>query len=396
MIRDFTMTIKILAIGDTANVITDLKKYASNMEITLIDFKERAKTLIKDEDTEILGKYSLFRHLKKINSIKSKYDLVLVMGWTAAKLAYLSGTRYIIYFVGNDIRNPPFGGFEKSELALVPKDKLNLIEKKFYRSVLKNASACITTGPELFAILKKYRNDAYRIDHILFDKNLFEVSNTPLNRPKTKFTFFSPQRISYQKGYDILWKALPLCKSDFEVLQVEWFDYQLENKKREILAKKPSQIKIIPLIPRNEMIKFYNYCDAVIGNLRLGYLEGIGREGVMCKKPVLNYINSEYSWILDEKETIPPFVPQTKDPKEIALIIDRIVEDQEFREELVKKQFEFVQIYTDPQRTIESWEEFLKNMLRDKNKVKNSFLSLKLIYYLVGRGLRKITTFMRI
>ena len=36
----------------------------------------------------------------------------------------------IFLFFGNDIRNPPWGGFEKSEMFLAPKDKLNFIEKK--------------------------------------------------------------------------------------------------------------------------------------------------------------------------------------------------------------------------------------------------------------------------
>ena len=389
------MTLKVLAIGDTANVITDLKKYTKKIEIKLIDFKERGKTLVKDEDTEILDEYNLFQHLKKINSIKNQYDIVLVMGWTAAKLAYLAGLNYVIYFVGNDIRNPPFRGFEKSELSLTPRVKLNFIEKKFYKSVLKNALACVTVGHELFEILKKYRKDVYRIDHILFDKNLFE-SSISLDKPKSKFTFFNPQRISYQKGFDILWKAIPLCKSEFEILQVDWFDYQLENKKDEILAEKPSQIKMIPLIPRNEISKYYIHCDAVIGNLKIGYIEGVGREGAMCKKPVLNYINPEYRWILDKKEVIPPFLPQSNDPKEVAIIIDKIVTSQEFRDDLIKQQFKFVQVYTDPKRTIEAWEGFFENILQNKKGVKNSFLSLRLFYYLLGRGLRKITTILRI
>ena len=67
-----------------------------------------------------------------------------------------------------------------------------------------------------------------------------------------------------------------------------------------------------------------------------------------------------------------------------------------FLEFRLKKQYEFVRIYTDPQRTVELWEEFFENILQNKKEVKNSFLSLKLVYYLVGRGLRKITNAFKI
>lgn len=55
-------TLKVLAIGDTANVITNLRKYTKNVEIDLIDFKERSKTLSKDKDAVIFENYNLFQH----------------------------------------------------------------------------------------------------------------------------------------------------------------------------------------------------------------------------------------------------------------------------------------------------------------------------------------------
>ena len=64
----------------------------------------------------------------------------------------------------------------------------------------------------------------------------------------------SPQRIGLAKGIDIIWKALKLCKSDFEVLQVEWFLGQRTDEEKEINKKlvesRPSQVKLIPVIKR--------------------------------------------------------------------------------------------------------------------------------------------------
>ena len=32
------------------------------------------------------------------------------------------------------------------------------------------------------------------------------------------------------KGTDLLWKALKLCKTDFEILQVNWFDESTDEE----------------------------------------------------------------------------------------------------------------------------------------------------------------------
>jgi len=390
------MTIRVLAIGDTANLITDLKKYVKNIDIHLIIFQEEVKFLIKNPDTEIFSKYNLFEHLKKINSIKKDFDICIAMNWTSAKIAYLTNLNYIIYFVGNDIRHPPFEKRKKSKLDKLEKNQFNVLEKRFYKAVLNNAIACVTGGHELYNILKKYRKDAIRIDNIAVDRSLFDSSVKPLNLPKKKFTFFCPQRISYQKGFDIIWKALTLCKTDFEVLQVEWYDKELlhSNKVKEILSKKPAQVKLIPQIPRKEIASYYNFADAIIGNMKMGFIEGISREAALCKKPVLNYINPKYKTLLDGKEIIQPFLPSSNDPKEVAILIDKIVSSKEFCEQLVNKQYEFIEELTDPIKTVTIWETVIEDSLKKKTQIqKRNNSTLRLMCFLLGRLLRKITQF---
>ena len=67
------------------------------------------------------------------------------------------------------------------------------------------------------------------------NKEIFKPELKPLEIKKEKFTFFSPQRMGRPKGTDLIWKALPLCKSDFEIIQVDWYDVstneELEIKK---------------------------------------------------------------------------------------------------------------------------------------------------------------------
>ena len=43
-------------------------------------------------------------------------------------------------------------------------------------------------------------------------------------------------------GTDLIWKAIPFCKSDFEILQVEWFDVSTNEElkiKEELIRTKP-------------------------------------------------------------------------------------------------------------------------------------------------------------
>lgn len=389
------MTIKVLAIGDTANVITDLKKYSIKSDIHQIIFDTQANFLIRNADTEIIKEYNIFKTLKLINSIKKKFDCCVVTGWTAAKIAYLANLDYLISFVGTDIKEPPFEK-RKKKLTNNTKDKLNFFERKFYRSVLDNAIFCVTGGAELYEILKKYRKDAIRIDNMIVDENLFDLSIKPLKKPKKKFTFFCPQRLSFQKGFDIIWKAIPLCKTDFEILQVEWYDDELTKNDmiKKILTNKPPQVKLIPIILREEMIQYYNYCDAVIADMNSGFLGGVAREGSFCRKPVLNYINSKYKTVLDGKEIVPPFVPESKDLKEIAATIDKIVSSKEFCEQLVYKQYEFIEKLTDPIKTVTIWEAVFEDILKKKTSTqKRGNSALRLMGFLLGRTLRKITQF---
>ena len=58
------------------------------------------------------------------------------------------------------------------------------------------------------------------------------------------------------KGTDILWKALKHCKSDFEIIQVDWFDNTtIEEKTSSLLLKQhlPNQVKLIPMIEREKI-----------------------------------------------------------------------------------------------------------------------------------------------
>ena len=353
------MKIKILGIEENVNSINDIKKYVKNSQIYQINIPHKNKFLMDKNELEYFESQVVSKQLKKINKIKKDFDLCVVSSWKGARLAYLADMNYVINFVGNDIRIPPFVKNSKAIYFNEPVNNLNWIQRKFYKKIFDNARICISASDETFSYLEKYRHDGIRIDRTIVDTQLFNQNVKPLEIRKEKFTFFCPQRIGLEKGTDILWKALAKCKSDFEIIQCEWYDEtskEAYQKSKEILKDMPSQVKLIPRLTRKEIPKFYATYDAILGEMRLGLLNNIEREASFFKKPVICYYNPNLKYLIDGKRIEAPFLPNSNDPEEIAKIIDKVVESKKFRETLAKKEHEFIIEYADPFKAAEEWD----------------------------------------
>ena len=340
--------IRVLAIGDLANNAIILKKFVKQSNFHVINFSWDTASKLTDikKDVEFFDSLKINSQLKKILEIKDNYDLVLVQSWSGARLAYLANLNYIIYFVGSALRVPPFIKNPRLEYLKEPLPSLNYFERKFYKKILDNAVACVANADDLFKQLKKFRtNEIYQIG-IPIDTTMFNGNVKPINREKSKFTFFSPQRIGLAKGFDIIWDALRLCKSDFEVLQVEWFLGQRTNEEKEInqnlVKNMPSQVKLIPVIKKEEIGNYYSFADAIIGQMKNGLGAAVEREASYCKKPVVQYADPEIMFEVDGDYINSPFLPHSNNPKDVANVIDNIVLSKQFREKLVNEEYNFV------------------------------------------------------
>jgi len=131
--------------------------------------------------------------------------------------------QYILIFCCRDIDAPRFIKNSNEEWFEEPRHTLNFFERRFYKNALSAAIAHVAYT-WVFEHLKKYTKNGIKMDLEPVDKAIFNENVEPIERTKNKFTFFSPQRIGRPKGSDLIWRALSLCKSDFEILQVEWFD----------------------------------------------------------------------------------------------------------------------------------------------------------------------------
>ena len=162
---------KILAIGDTADNVFTLKKFAKNFQIHLITFpRKQAELFTLSDEVERFDSLLISKQVKKINQIKDQYDLCLVLTWSAARIAYLSDLNYIMYFAGGDITEPPFEKMPKASFLEKPLHNRNFLERYFYKKIFDSAIACIVATEVYFEQLKKFRKDAIRLDKMRLDE----------------------------------------------------------------------------------------------------------------------------------------------------------------------------------------------------------------------------------
>ena len=381
------MVIKVLAIGDVGSIIRTIRKYTKKSEIYLINYPQDGSGVFTAADNvELFKTWKVSEHVKKINEIKDNFDICLTMG--SERIAYLADLNYIAYFVGGDIESPRFEKNSK-DMTYGGTNALhtrNFFERKFYWDAFKNAIAHVA-GLWRFELLTKYTKNGINNAGLPVDTDEFNPNVKPIKRKKTKFTFFSPMRMERFKGTDLLWQALKLCKSDFEILGVDWFGEKTEEErlfKKKLVDEMPSQIKLISPIKRSEIASYYTFADAVIANLFIGTFELVGLESVMCGTPVIQYSDQEKKIIIDGKEIKSPFLPFRNDPKSIAEVIDRVVENKEFRQKLFDDEFQFVKKVADPVKCAEWWDRLFEDFARKYVTIRKNSSPLRVKLRMIG------------
>ena len=386
------MVINILAIGDVGNILATLRKFTKTKIHIINSPKDDAGLFTYDASYELFENYKVQDQVKKINEIKNNFDFCITMG-AGERIAYLADLNYISLYVGRDIDAPRFIKNPTEEYFTEPIHTLNFLERRFYRRVFDSAIAHIG-GRWLLPDLKKYSKNYIRLDRVIIDPTLFNDTIKPIDKKKEKFTFFCPQRLGLGKGTDILWEAIKYCKTDFDIIQVDWRGVSQDQDKKTSLKlreSRPKQVKLIPMIKRNEITKYYAWADAVIGNLRMGYFENIELEAIFCKKPVISYVNKSIQYILENKQLESQFLPTSNEPKEIAKVIDKVVESKEFRDDLLKREREFVLEIANAEKIAQWWDSLFEQMVTKHKSIhrnsSKSALKFNQMLFLIGNRL---------
>jgi len=389
------LVLRVLAIGDLANNIATLRKFTKSSQIHLINFdwEGNSKTMDERKGIEFFKSTKMKDYLKKIHEIKDEFDICLAMSPTGLLVSFLSDLNYIAYFVGHDIRSPPFLKGVKDPLSTEQTlYHFNFLERQYYKKAYESAITCVATDEELFVILKKFRKDANRITGYIEDTTIFNENVSPINIQKTKFTFFSPARMGLQKGTDKIWKALKLCKSDFKVLQVKWFDQRTPEELElasDWIKNKPPQVEFISPMKREDVAKYFSFADAVIGQVS-GLQGSVERQASLCKKTVIHYANPKFKYMINNEMVTAPFVPNSAEPEEIARTIDKVVESNEFREKLADEGYEFVKKLSDPYFIAKQWEELFEKIVSENKTIRKNSNKIKLwilikMYFIANR-----------
>tara|TARA_B110000014_G_scaffold55285_1_gene37347 strand:+ start:17096 stop:18343 length:1248 start_codon:yes stop_codon:yes gene_type:complete len=386
------MVIRVLAIGDIGNTIRTIQKFVKKSQIHLINYPQDGSAFyVNADDVELFKSKKVVDQVNQINKIKDNFDICLTTA--SERIAYLADLNYVAYYLGRDIDAPMFIKNSTEEWQTEPLHKLNFFERKFYWNAFKNAIAHVA-GKWQFEHLSKYTKNGINSARYPIDPDEFNEDIEPIAWEKTKFTFFSPLRLDKSKGSDLLWDAIKLCKSDFEIIGVDWFEEATEESKifkKKLIDEMPSQIKLVPLIKRSEIAKYYTMADAVIANMFLGTFENVSLESVMCGTPVIQYTNHQRKILISGEEIKSPFLPFSNDPKAIADVIDNVVESKEFREKLFENEYKFVKEVTNPNKCAEWWDDLFENLLEKQTSIrKNSStfrIKLRLFGFLIGNRL---------
>ncbi len=386
------MVNKILAIGDVGNIIKTIKKYSKKSEIHIINYPQDGSATFVNRNSDLFFKtWKVSEHVSKINEIKDDFDLCLTTG--SERIAYLCDLNYIAYYLGRDIDVPKFKKHSKEEWQNEALFNNNLFERKFYWNAFKEAIAHVA-GMWQYESLKKYTDDGINSARIPIDTDFFNPDIKPISIKKNKFTFFSPMRMEKAKGTDILWKALKLCKSDFDIIGVDWYGETTDEErefKKELISNMPQQIKLIPPIKNEDMPKYYTFADAVIANLFIGTFELVSLESVMCGTPVIQFTDKKRKIIVDDNAVVSPFLPFSNEPETIAKLIDRMVESKSFCDEMLQQQQKFVNTISDPQKCADWWDSLFEKMIMNHKTIrKNSSkykIKFRMFHFLISNRL---------
>jgi len=377
------MTVKVLAIGDLANNVSTIRKFTKTSDIHLVNFNWEGNSVVMDEreGIEFFSGSKIADFINYIKKIKNKYDLCLAMSSTGLLVSYLADLNYIAYFVGHEIRSPPF--IKNSKDPLSTDESLynfNFLERWFYKKAYENAIAHVVSDDELMNYSKKFSFDPIRISGYIEDTTIFNENVKPTDRQKNKFTFLSPARMGLQKGTDKIWQALTLCNTDFEVLQVKWFDNRTEEENelsKRWIGNKPSQVTFIPTMKRQELARYFSLADGVIGQVS-GLQGSVERQALLCKKPLIHFSESKYKFYDDEGEIEKPFILKSSEPSEIAKAIDTIVNSKEIRQETAENGFNFVQKISNSSKIANEWDEIFETYAKKFVQIQKGTSNIKL------------------
>ncbi len=344
---------RVLIFNDFVSVGATLSKIIPNADM-LYTHGFRNK-IIPGKNPRYLKNVNFGLQRKEFDDIKENYDVVICFGWDSALICYLANVDYIPYI--NDYFIGPRDRIFKDLSGL-----RRWFRNKLYDDILVSANTIVSGSRYYTERLRDYRND--HIEEIVNPIDFERYNTKPVSKPhikKEKFTFLTPARIEPWKGTDILMSAIKETSTDFEVHLVDWSGID-KSYYTKIVENLPKKVKLIPKINPQEIVNYYKSVDAVMGDIEEAYAPAIEKEAIACGVPVFH--SDELGYTDND-----PFYKGARDPKSIAQYIDRMVRDDKFRQELQRKQYEWLHQIINYQNQLQQWNRVF-NMIKSKKRRK--------------------------
>ena len=94
------------------------------------------------------------------------------------------------------------------------------------------------------------------------------------------------------------------------------------------------------------------------------------------------YSDPNKKTILDGKKIESPFLPKSRDPNELAKLIDKIVESKAFQDDLATKQYEYIKNLSTPEFVMKDWERIFESLTKKYKTINRKIpFSEKIVNY---------------
>ena len=308
--------------------------------------------LIKEKYPEWIKFYYRKKWKWKLDVIKKMREYDLIIGMTElAIFSFLSLKPYIAITTGADTRE--------------------LIHSKSIKGILlrmayRFAKIVVYVMPTQFPIIKK--NKIRRSVFIPIFKKTWNYSK--VNRiSKKKFSIFHPtNHIWKDKRNDIFLNAfIELAKKRDDVYLIT-LNRGIDAKKSIKLLKSGNiegRYEIInSTLIQKEMLEYYQKCDLVADQFRLGSIGLIGIDCLSIGKPLISYINEIlYEKAYGEK---PPVI-SSQDSKTLSSLMNKIIEDKTMYKEIGKKSKDWYQKFHSEDVLIKKYKTLIEMVMQGKN-----------------------------
>jgi len=227
-------------------------------------------------------------HLKRSRRF---FDKTLRVAW---RIFRAKGDLYHVHYLLQDCylaskfrKHPIVGHAHGSDLRSGLKHG---IWRRIVRYNLKHCSEVLVSTPDILDIAREYRADAKYIPNPV-DTSIFYPKPLVMHGEKKRVLIASDSNWSV-KGTNLAIKALSRIKDQVNVSIIKYgidFDRTLD-----LASSLGLRLNVLPRVSHDKVGEYYWDSDVVIDRFRLGSLGLVSLEAIVCGRPVVAYVSSEY------------------------------------------------------------------------------------------------------